>query len=849
MATRAQQGHPTQGSLFEEGFLLRTLGDVVRLPDVALGELVANAWDAGATRATVTIPDGRAEALSVEDDGSGLTADAFRQRWMTLAYDRHRHQGKDAEFPPERSGWKRRAYGRNGQGRHGLLCFGDSYEVETWRDGTASVFEVTTTTGKDPFLERLVRQFDKEGHGTKLKVSVARHLPEPDRIRDLLSTRFLHDPRFVIEVNGESVSVDEHPYLLKDLDLTVGSIRLKLLCIEGEARRTKHQSGVAFWVGGRLVGDPGWVIGNTQVHDGRTKTGRRLTFLIRTDDLHDEVVPDWTAFKRTELMDQVYAVVIDAVRGVLKEVLKERIGETRNDVMTENRARIEQLGPSDQVEVAEMVEAVTNADPLADPKAISSAVQGVIEAKSRRSPHALIARIMQMPPEDIEGMHRLLDEWTVRDALTVLDEVGRRIKVIEALEKVMGDPKVDELRVIHPLVTQARWLFGPEYESPTYASNVSIRNAVQKVFGQKVKPEAFENPRKRPDLLFLPDSTLSAVATEDIDLTSGISRLRVVLLIELKKGASAIGRDEMNQANGYIQDILACGLVDGSPSVVSFVIGHSIAPGLITYQEVGKPTQGTVQAMTFGQLVRTANARLFRVRDHVQERYPEQGAALVEWLAGRPAQMDLLGLMGRPASAPDLAQAGAGTQPEPFRRLPAEEVRPFQNCIPLYDLKVPAGQFSDEQVLGAAAADKLTTDDIDSRTWVAPMGQTRPARDLFVAQVTGESMNRRIPNGAWCLWRYCTAGPWAGKVILAEHHEIQDSDFGGHYAVKVYHAEFAPEGDHREVVTKVILKPESSDPGFVPVVLEGLQEGELRIIAELVEVLECRPHSKGDEDD
>jgi hypothetical protein len=58
-----------------------------------------------------------------------------------------------------------------------------------------------------------------------------------------------------------------------------------------------------------------------------------------------------------------------------------------------------------------------------------------------------------------------------------------------------------------------------------------------KVFGVRLPPEAFENPRKRPDLLLLSDSTLSAVATEDIDLTTGIARLRTVLLIELKEGA------------------------------------------------------------------------------------------------------------------------------------------------------------------------------------------------------------------------------------------------------------------------------------------------------------------------
>ena len=38
-----------RNSLFEEDYLLRELGQVAHVPQVALTELVANAWDAGAS--------------------------------------------------------------------------------------------------------------------------------------------------------------------------------------------------------------------------------------------------------------------------------------------------------------------------------------------------------------------------------------------------------------------------------------------------------------------------------------------------------------------------------------------------------------------------------------------------------------------------------------------------------------------------------------------------------------------------------------------------------------------------------------------------------------------------------
>ena len=45
-----------QTSLFEEDYLLRELGQVAHVPQVALTELVANAWDAGASSVKVILP-------------------------------------------------------------------------------------------------------------------------------------------------------------------------------------------------------------------------------------------------------------------------------------------------------------------------------------------------------------------------------------------------------------------------------------------------------------------------------------------------------------------------------------------------------------------------------------------------------------------------------------------------------------------------------------------------------------------------------------------------------------------------------------------------------------------------
>jgi hypothetical protein len=65
-----------------------------------------------ASKVDIKIPDQLGEQLSIADDGCGMTAKQFRQRWMTLGYNRPLHQGIVAEFPPERKDSRRPAYGR-----------------------------------------------------------------------------------------------------------------------------------------------------------------------------------------------------------------------------------------------------------------------------------------------------------------------------------------------------------------------------------------------------------------------------------------------------------------------------------------------------------------------------------------------------------------------------------------------------------------------------------------------------------------------------------------------------------------------------------------------------------------
>jgi len=173
------------------------------------------------------------------------------------------------------------------------------------------------------------------------------------------------------------------------------------------------------------------------------------------------------------------------------------------------------------------------------------------------------------------------------------------------------------------------------------------------------------------------------------------------------------------------------------------------------------------------------------------------------------------------------ARNSAPSNVVPLRRVTKEERDAGVVAAPVIDLQFAAGAFSDTQTLEDGADD-----------WVALPDWVRPQAGLFVAQVVGESMNRRIPNGSWCLFRANPAGTREGKVVVVQHRSIADPETGGRYTVKLYVSEEVPAEDGGWRHERVTLQPDSDRSGFEPIELSFLEgEEAFSVIAEMLMVL------------
>lgn len=154
---------------------------------------------------------------------------------------------------------------------------------------------------------------------------------------------------------------------------------------------------------------------------------------------------------------------------------------------------------------------------------------------------------------------------------------------------------------------------------------------------------------------------------------------------------------------------------------------------------------------------------------------------------------------------------------------PVETKIPYVNSVPLYDLQAAAGSFSDFQ-------------HVEHENWVVMPENIHIQKDMFACRVVGESMNRVIPDGAICLFRFSPGGSRNGKIVLVECADIQDGDGGSRYTVKEYQSiktTTDEEWEHR----RIFLKPRSYNSDIAILELNADDEHRYRVVGEFLRVI------------
>lgn len=146
----------------------------------------------------------------------------------------------------------------------------------------------------------------------------------------------------------------------------------------------------------------------------------------------------------------------------------------------------------------------------------------------------------------------------------------------------------------------------------------------------------------------------------------------------------------------------------------------------------------------------------------------------------------------------------------------------FISHLPLYSIKAACGYFGDGE-------------SVDELGWIKAEGIGHLNSDMFVVQAVGRSMEPRINDGDYCVFRTNPAGSREGKIILAQHRGYFDEDTAGAYSIKEYHSQKTIDEygnwQHEEIVLQPLNK------AYNPIVLTPDDIDDFRIVGEFLGVL------------
>lgn len=611
-----------QPYLYDERFLNKYAGNIVTDPATAIVELVANCWDAYATDVLITLPDAKlGRHFKIVDNGNGMTRDEFAYIWRTWDYNRISRQGTKSAPPPGVNGLPRAVFGKNGKGRFAAFCFSNEYLISSRKDGQEFVCKVSRTNTRPLVLEEIsFTSAGLKGHGTIIQGTgeIPYLLFGEERARELLGSRFLANPAFKVFVGGRLITFNDIPDYLSKTEVEIqGYGNVTILHIDTKkADKTTKQHGIAWWVQDRAVGQCSWSASDyTHILDGRKAEAKRFTFIVQADFLneHDAVREDWSGFRddkdawlktRSAVQDRICEIIDNTnkeERDTTKAAVKEKVGNTIN-----------KLSPISKERVATFVDEVVDTCPNFGETEIVQLATILAKLEQSKSRFGLLDVLHRCEPDDYDNLHEILSEWTIGMAKLVLDEIQTRLRLIGELRIKLQKVGVDEVHELQPLFERGLWMFGPQFESIDFTSNVGMTQVIKRIF----KDDKGKGSRNRPDFVALPDASVGFYARPSYDENHDEDGVAHLVIIDLKTTGLPLGGSEKDQVWKYVKELRKQGYLKKHSKVDGFVLGDKFESGEGEPRHEGEEVK--IYPMLYDTILMRAEKRLLNLHKKVQ---------------------------------------------------------------------------------------------------------------------------------------------------------------------------------------------------------------------------------------
>ena len=469
------------------------------LPPV-IGELVANGWDANATKVEITIPetpiDEQTSEIVISDDGIGMSDKEIREKYLIVGRDRRENEQSDETPPP----YNRKVMGRKGIGKFSAFGIAKEIDVESIKDGEVSHFRMNYDELLEKADERSIEfppldPTQTVSKGTKIilryitkfktrRISIA-------IIRRGLARRFAvigAQQDFEVVINGSPISpedrdlkrllekdTDGKPYLWEydtveiqpETSWTVsgwiGALNRTTPDIDGIDR------GIVLMARGKLVQEP-------FVFEAVVGQQFALSYLI--GELHVDFVDeaeDTIGTTRNSLVwDTESNTALKAwgqkeVNRIAREWGKKRREDNEreleeNELYVKFKEQAKETGNKRALKLADqLVRQAIDKNPTADVEDIEPVIQTSLDFLEFDAFWEITEDLTETEFEDTEKLFDLFREWQIVEAKEMARVTEGRIKTIEKLQDLIEKDAL-EVPTLHnflkefPWVIDSRWL-------------------------------------------------------------------------------------------------------------------------------------------------------------------------------------------------------------------------------------------------------------------------------------------------------------------------------------------------------------------------------------------------------
>jgi hypothetical protein len=367
-----------------------------------------------------------------------------------------------------------------------------------------------------------------------------------------------------------------------------------------------------------LVGTCSWRgTATDDLIDGRRIAARRFTFIVRADHLAaaDAIKKDWSGF---EADNEEYARAAQIVHDKVREYLLTASEADRKQMLAKarqsNEETLKTIGPLGREKWAQFVTQAQVTCPSIKEADVVKLSQVVANMEQARSGYALLHKLSEYGPDQLDELHQLLDDWTLDMAKVVLDEVGRRLKLVEELRLRVNDTRTKEVQDLQPLFESGLWIFGPEFETIEYTSNEGMTRVVQELF----KQAEMKGSRNRPDFAILPDGTSGLYSYPRYDEDGGEIGTERLVVVELKKPGVTIGAEQKAQCWKYVKELYDKGLLQEHTRVTCFSLGKTVDKHENS-ERTEKNGAVTIRPLLFDTVLERAKGRMLKLCDRVKD--------------------------------------------------------------------------------------------------------------------------------------------------------------------------------------------------------------------------------------